>query len=459
MNATGSLLGVALGGGLFVALLLSGQPALAYTGLVAGFLLFCLTSPISLNWQILLGAGLGVLLGLAIQSHVEPELIAGHAEPLTVVGSVFITALKMLIAPMILLSIMYGIAQMAAARDLGRVGAWTVGLYLFTMVLAVGTGLILVNVFQPGATSNLLETEFFEQAITGRGELREYSSLPAFLLETLHQVLANPFESLAQGRILPIVVFAILLGIALLQIGPSARGFIDMIGAGYQAIMKIIGWIIRLAPVGIFALIGRLVATVPFDVLVKNLGEFALVVIAGISIHAFITLPLVARILAGVGPVELFRGLRQALLVAFSTSSSAATLPVTTHCVEKNLKVPPNVSSFVLPLGATVNMDGTALYEAIAAVFVATIYGIDLSLGTQLVIFLVAMVTAIGAPGIPSAGMVTMLVVLESVGLPAEAVGILITIDRFLDTFRTMANVEGDAVISICVARSQSTTV
>jgi Na+/H+-dicarboxylate symporter len=334
-------------------------------------------------------------------------------------------------------------------------GAQTVALYLFTMVLAVGVGLVLVNVFQPGAGSNLLETEFFKEALAGRGELPGYHSLPAFLLETLNQILANPFESLARGRILPIVVFAILLGIALLQIGASARGFIEMLGAGYQAIMKIIGWVIRLAPVGIFALIGKLVATVPFESLVRNLGEFALVVIGGICIHAFITLPLVAFILAGVKPAQLFRGLREALLVAFSTSSSAATLPVTTRCVEENLDVPPSVSSFVLPLGATVNMDGTALYEAIAAVFVATIYGVDLPLGTQLVIFFVAMVTAVGAPGIPSAGMVTMLVVLESVGLPSEAVGILITIDRFLDTFRTMANVEGDAVVSLCVAHSQ----
>jgi len=176
-----------------------------------------------------------------------------------------------------------------------------------------------------------------------------------------------------------------------------------------------------------------------------------MVVILATGVHAALTLPLIARIFGGLRPAELFRGIREALIVAFTTSSSAATLPVTTRCVEQNLGVRPHVSSFVLPLGATVNMDGTALYEAIAAVFVANVYGIELGLGSQLVVFVVAMLTAVGAPGIPSAGMVTMVVVLEAVGLPVEAVGILLTIDRFLDTFRTMVNVEGDAVVAACV--------
>jgi Na+/H+-dicarboxylate symporter len=177
-------------------------------------------------------------------------------------------------------------------------------------------------------------------------------------------------------------------------------------------------------------------------------------VIGATLFHGAITLPALVLWLAGVPPRRLFRGLRDALWVAFSTSSSAATLPVTTRCVEENLEVPQSVSSFVLPLGATVNMDGTALYEAIAALFVANVYGLELDLAAQLVIFGMAMLMSIGAPGIPSAGMVTMVVVLEAVGLPVEAVAVLIAIDRFLDTFRTMVNVEGDAVVAICVARA-----
>ncbi|MFQ5513880.1 MAG: dicarboxylate/amino acid:cation symporter [Myxococcota bacterium] len=456
MNGSRSLPGIALGGGAFLALILLDRIALGYAALALGLLLFCLRTRTSLNWQIVLGAALGVGIGLALQGLTTAENAARHVAALAVIGGLFIAALKMLIAPMILLSITHGIAQMAEARDLGRIGLRTVALYLLTMVLAVTTGLVLVNLFHPGRGSALLESRFFLEAVGGAGELPAYASLPEFLHETLRQILTNPFASLAEGRVLPIVVFAILLGIALLQLGARATVLVQTVSASYEAIMKMIGWIIRLAPVGIFALIGKLVASVPFGDLVENLGRFAGVVILGILIHAFVTLPLFARVLAGMHPAKLFRGIREALVVAFSTSSSAATLPVTTRCVEENLQVPPSVSSFVLPLGATVNMDGTALYEAIAAVFVAAIYGIDLPLGSQLVVFFVAMVTAIGAPGIPSAGMVTMLVVLEAVNLPGEAVGILLTIDRFLDTFRTMANVEGDAVVAVCVARSEA---
>jgi Na+/H+-dicarboxylate symporter len=195
------------------------------------------------------------------------------------------------------------------------------------------------------------------------------------------------------------------------------------------------------------------VATTGFAELVRHLGAFAAVVVGATLVHALVTLPLIVRIIAGSSPLDFLLGIQQALIVAFSTSSSAATLPVTTRCVEEELEVPAEIASFVLPLGATVNMDGTALYEAVAAIFVANIYGIDLPLASQLVVFGIAMISAIGALGIPSAGMVTMVVVLESVGLPAEAVALLLTIDRVLDTARTVANVEGDAAVALYVAR------
>jgi Na+/H+-dicarboxylate symporter len=217
--------------------------------------------------------------------------------------------------------------------------------------------------------------------------------------------------------------------------------------------MTLIGWFVRLAPVGIFALIGNLVATVGFRVIVDNLAAFSAVVIGATAFHALVTLPAMCWLLSGMGPLELLAGLREALVVAFTTSSSAASLPVTQRCVEENLGVPRRIAGFVLPLGATVNSDGTALYEAIAAIFVASLYGIHLGIGGQIVVVIVAIATAIGAPGIPSAGMVTMIVVLEAVGLPGESVGLLLTIDRFLDTFRTVANVEGDAIVAVIVAR------
>ncbi len=447
MSARTAGAGIAAGLAGFVGLLAMGREPLAWSVFLATFTLFCFTTRLSLNVQIglavLLGAGAGAIPG----SGVESVFLAGRT---------FIALLKMLIAPMILLAISHGIASMAEAGALGRLGLRTLGLYVLTMALAVATGLLFVNLFEPGAASALRDSEFFQSAVSRDVPVALDLSLRSFLETTILQTITNPIAALAEGRILPIVFFAVLFGLALLQLGETARPLVELLDAAFQAVMRIIGWFIRLAPIGVFALLGQLVATVGFAELARNLGEFALVVIGATLVHAFVTLPLVARVLAGLSPLELFAGIREALLVAFSTSSSAATLPVTTRCVEENLGVPRQVSSFVLPLGATVNMDGTALYEAIAAIFVANVYGIELGLASQLVVFAMAMLMAMGAPGIPSAGMVTMIVVLEAVGLPGEAVGLLITIDRLLDTFRTMANVEGDAVVAVCVARATS---
>jgi Na+/H+-dicarboxylate symporter len=346
---------------------------------------------------------------------------------------------------------------MEGARELGRLGSRTVLLYLATMVLAAVTGLVLVNVVQPGVGSELANTAFFHEAVGSSAHVPQGPpSLGQFFFTTATEVMQTPVAALAEGKILPVVVFAILFGVALLQVGPTARPVVEWLGGASAAVMTIVGWFVRLAPVGIFALIGHLVATIGFRVIVDNLAVFSAVVIGATSFHALVTLPAMCWLLSGVGPRELLGGLREALAVAFTTSSSAASLPVTQKCVEENLGVPSRIASFVLPLGATVNSDGTALYEAIAAVFVASLYGLHLGLGGQIVVFIVAIATAIGAPGIPSAGMVTMIVVLEAVGLPGESVGLLLTIDRFLDTFRTVANVEGDAIVAVIISRQEA---
>jgi Na+/H+-dicarboxylate symporter len=369
-------------------------------------------------------------------------------------GSLFIALLKMLIAPLILLTIVHGVSSMGEARELGRLGSRTIAWYLVTMALAVATGLLAVNLFDPGAGSELANSPFLQGAIAGHAPVAaEPPPLGEFLFKTALGLFENPISALANGHVLPIVAFAVLLGIALLQIGPVAQPLVDVVEAGSHAVMHIIGWFIRLAPLGIAALIGHLVATTGVRVLVENLAVFAAVVVGGTLFHSFVVLPALAWYFGGVYPSTLFHAIREALVVAFTTSSSSATIPVTTRCVEHGLGVPRRISSFVIPLGATVNMDGTALYEAIAAVFVANLYGIELGLGGQLVVFLISIATAIGAPGIPSAGMVTMVIVLEAVGLPGEAVGLLLTIDRILDTVRTMANVEGDAVVAAIVTR------
>jgi Na+/H+-dicarboxylate symporter len=434
------------------AALAAARPALAWTAFAVGFLVFCLSTRISLNWQILIGTILGVTFGRAVATGALAPETAGAMKN---VGKLFIGLLKMLIAPMILLSIAHGVASMEGARELGRLGSRTVLLYLVTMVLAVATGLLLVNWVQPGVGSDLANTAFFHAAVGSHAPPPEGPpSLGEFLFSTLTEMLQSPVAALAEGRILPIVAFAILLGIALLHVGLPARPVIEWLGGASAAVMTMIGWFVRLAPVGIFALIGNLVATVGFRVIVDNLAAFSTVVIGATTFHAAVTLPAMCWLMSGMGPRELLGGLREALVVAFTTSSSAASLPVTQRCVEENLGVPRRIASFVLPLGATVNSDGTALYEAIAAIFVASLYGIHLGIGGQIVVSLIAIATAIGAPGIPSAGMVTMIVVLEAVGLPGESVGLLLTIDRFLDTFRTVANVEGDAIVAVIVSRS-----
>jgi Na+/H+-dicarboxylate symporter len=436
---------VAAGLGGFAAALAVGSVGLAWSCFAAGLLAFCLSTPLSLHWQILIGTALGVAFGIWL-----PDA----AEPMKNVGKLFIGLLKMLIAPLILLTIVHGVASMGEARQLGRLGSRTVSLYLLTMVLAVGTGLVLVNLVQPGAGSDLAKSEFFAAAVGSAARHAEGPPrLDQFLLETANQIVENPVAALAAGHILPVVLFAILLGAALARLGPRAAVVTEFLAGAAAAVLMIIGWFVRLAPVGIFALIGHLIATIGFRVLVENLLTFSAVVIGGTLFHSLVVLPAMAWFMAGLSPLALFRGIFEAMVVAFTTSSSAASLPVTIRCVEEGLGVPRHIASFVLPLGATMNSDGTALYEAIAAVFIANILGYPLGIGGQLVIFVISIATAIGAPGIPSAGMVTMVVVLEAVGLPGEAVGILLTVDRFLDTFRTVANVEGDAVVAAIIGR------
>lgn len=421
---------------------------IAFVAFACAFLVLCFTTRLSLNWQIALGALAGLAFGIGL-----PEA----AEVMKGTGTLFVALLKMLIAPLILLTIVHGISSMGEARELGRLGSRTIAWYLVTMALAAGTGLVLVNLFRPGAGSDLANTPFLQAAIAAHPPAAEAPPLAQFLFNTALGLFENPVSALASGHVLPIVAFAVLLGVALLQIGPVAQPLVDVIEAGSHAVMRIIGWFVRLAPLGISALIGHLVATTGVRVLVENLLLFSAVVVGGTLFHAFVILPALAWYFGGVYPSTLFHALREALLVAFTTSSSAATIPVTTRCVEQGLGVPRHVSSFVIPLGATVNMDGTALYEAIAAIFVANLYGFELSLGQQVVVFLISIATAIGAPGIPSAGMVTMVIVLEAVGLPGEAVGLLLTVDRLLDTVRTMANVEGDAVVAAIVTRKLET--
>jgi Na+/H+-dicarboxylate symporter len=402
----------------------------------------------SLNAQILSGTVLGVLLGLWLAALDQDSAASQQGlYAAGLVGNLFIDLLKMILVPLVFTSIAVGVASLRAHQQMHRVWVTTLGFFVFSMAVAIALGMGAANLFEPGKGLHLA---LFQDAMQNF-EARQMS-LPEFIQHFLHGLFMNPFAALAQGNVLALVIFALFLGIALVMGGERYRNILALLEEGLEITLRIVGWVMRLAPLGIMALLVKLVATQDAAML-ATLGKFVAVVLGTTLLHGMVVLPLIGYLVAGVTPLKFWRGAREALLTAFATSSSSATLPVTLRCVEQHLHVKPEIASFVVPLGATINMDGTALYEAAAALFIANLAGVDLNLMQQMIVFVTAMLAAIGAPGIPSAGMVTMVMVLQSVGLPAEAIAILLPIDRLLDAFRTAVNVEGDMVGSLVVQK------
>ncbi|WNB74527.1 dicarboxylate/amino acid:cation symporter [Methylomonas koyamae] len=403
---------------------------------------------IGLNGQIFLGAALGVGLGVGLaRLGPEAQLTRHGMYLLGLVGNLFVDLLKMVLVPLVFTSIAVGVANLRLHSQLHRVWIATLSFFVLSMALAILLGLGAAIWFEPGKGLNL---ELFRDA--SQGFTAKQMSFAEFIASFLHGLFVNPFAALAQANVLAIVVFALLLGIALVVGGERYRNILLLLQEGLELMLRLVGWIMRLAPFGICALLAQLLATQNMALL-HSLAQFVAVVVGTTLLHGCVVLPGLLFLATGMSPLKFFRGSRAALVTAFATSSSSATLPVTLRCVEQHLHVKPGIAGFVVPLGATVNMDGTALYEAAAALFVANLAGIDLDLAQQLIVCFTTMVAAIGAPGIPSAGMVTMVMVLQAVGLPAEAVAILLPIDRVLDTVRTMVNVEGDMVGCLVVQR------
>lgn len=400
----------------------------------------------SLNSQILLGALIGVGMG-SIFAVLGTETVAVGRGMFVcgLIGSLFIDLLKMVLVPLVFCSIAVGVANLRLHDQLHRVWITTLAFFVATMALAIGLGLAAANWFEPGQGLSL---DMFHDA--GRDFAAKRMGFAEFAAGFVHGLFVNPFAALAQANILAVVMFALLLGIALVVGGERYRNILQLLREGLELMLLMVGWIMKLAPLGVMALLAQLLAT-QNPALLSSLGLFIAVVIGTTLVHGFVVLPLLLYGLTRMTPQKFLLGSREALMTAFATSSSSATLPVTLRCVEQHLHVKPSIAGFVVPLGATINMDGTALYEAAAALFVANLAGIELDLAQQLIVCFTTMLAAIGAPGIPSAGMVTMVMVLQSVGLPAEAVAILLPIDRLLDTVRTMVNVEGDMVASVVV--------
>jgi len=400
----------------------------------------------SQNQQILIGAVGGLLLGWLVGALDAPGKDSA-VYTLGLVGGVFIDLLKMVLIPLVFTSIAVGIANLQAHKQVHKVWISTLIFFVSSMALAILLAFVASNIFRPGEGLHLA---MFADAM--QNFEAKQMTISEFVAQFLHGLFMNPFAAFAKGDVLAVVIFALFMGIALVIGGDRYRNILTLLQEFLELIMRLVGWIMHLAPIGIAALLAKLVATQDVT-LFATLGKFVAVVVGTTLLHGVVVLPLILYLFTGKSPLWFWRGAREALLTAFATSSSNATMPVTLRCVEQHLHVKKDIASFVIPLGATINMDGTALYEAAAALFIAHLVGVDLNISQQLIVFFTAMIAAMGAPGIPSAGMVTMVLVLQSVGLPAEAIAILLPMDRLLDTLRTTVNVEGDMIGSLVVQR------
>ncbi|MBU0518874.1 dicarboxylate/amino acid:cation symporter [bacterium] len=396
---------------------------------------------LNLTTQIFIAMILGIIAGAAIG---DPVLTV--ANPL---ADLFLRLLKMVIVPLIITSIVSGVTGVGGAASLGRMGLKTLGYYVTTSLLAILTGQFLVNLIQPGVGADLgLHQQ--PQAVDASDQ-----SLFGILLRMIP---TNPIESMANADILPIIFFCILFGIFLIQLSEKKRApLVNLFNSGFEVMMKLTRFVIAFAPLGIFGLIARIVATTGFEPF-KSLGLYFITVLVALLIHAAITLPLLLRFIGKLSPVKFVKAMSPALLTAFSTSSSSATLPLTMECAEDRAGISNKTTSFVLPLGATINMDGTALYECVAVIFIAQAYGITLTFPQQAMVAITALLASIGAAGIPMAGLVMMTIVLKAVGLPLEGIGLILAVDRLLDMCRTTVNVWSDSCGTAIIAKSEGET-
>lgn len=383
----------------------------------------------------------GLLVGMLLGGLVG-TLMGSGAAAFGFLGDLFLNALKMIIVPLILFSMISGVTALGNVKRLGRLGAATVVYYLVTTGIAVIIGIIVVNILRPG-TGFTPETM---PAVRGDAPAGEFS----FLDVILNMFPPNIVQAMADTNVMPLIVFALILGSVLTTFGKRSEQVIEIINVLNDAILKIVHIIMLFAPIGVFGLVaGKLGAEgggAAFWVELVKLSKYMLAVLIGLFVHGVVALPLILYLISRRSPWLYFRQVGKALATAFSTASSSATLPVTLDSVRTNAGVSNKTASFVLPLGATINMDGTALYEAVAAIFIAQLYGISLSFGAQVTIIFTATLASIGAAGIPQAGLVTMVIVLQAVNLPTEGIGAILAVDWFLDRCRTTVNVWGDSV-------------
>lgn len=400
-----------------------------------------------LHWRIAIAMGLGVIAGL----------IGGEplADKIGWLGDLFIKLLKMIIVPLVLTSIVTGVASVGASAGLGRLFGKTLGYYMLTSLCACLVGILMVNLIQPGVGADLVAAETEEMP-----ELTIVQSPVDLILDIVPE---NVVAAAAETKMLAIIFFAIVLGISITGLKQTHRQpLIALFESGFETMMRLTGGIIHLvAPIGVFALIARLMGTTGLGAF-KALGLYALMLICGLTVHLLVTMPLILRFLGGIDPRVHFRNMLQPIVMAFSTSSSGATLPVTIDAVENKVGASNRVTSFVLPMGATINMDGTALYECAGVLFIAQVMGVSLGFEQQVMVVFTALLASIGAAAVPSAGLVVIFIVLQAVNLTGPQVelivGAMLAVDRPLDMYRTVVNIFSDSCGAAIIARSEGET-
>ena len=401
----------------------------------------------NLTKRILIAMLLGAIVGLILNPFGDNVIVKDYVVGFgfVLLGSVFIALIKMMVVPLVFVSLTLGAAQIGDIKKLGRIGGKTIGFYLLTTAIAITIAIIVGSLVKPGSFMQMTAQEVSFEA----------KESPAFVDVLINMVPTNPIDAMAKGNMLQIIIFALLSGTAITVIGEKAKMVKALLEQVNEVILQMVMLIMKFAPYGVFALVGKTLATFGFDA-IGSLLVYMLCVLGALVIHGLLTYQGLLYAITKLSPVQFFKNFAPAMAVAFSTSSSSATLPVTIETVEKRLGVKKELASFTLPLGATINMDGTAIMQGVATVFIAQLYGIPLGIGDFATVILTATIASIGTAGVPGVGLVMLSMVLVQVGLPVEAIGLILGIDRILDMCRTVINITGDAVCTLIVAKTEN---
>ncbi|AST93482.1 dicarboxylate/amino acid:cation symporter [Sutcliffiella cohnii] len=398
----------------------------------------------NLTKRIIIALILGLILGFVLNIFAPSVFEIVDPYILHPLGTLFLNLIKMLVVPLVFISIVVGVAGLGDPAKLGRIGAKTVGYFmitsLFALTFAIGTGTLM----QPGLTA-----EFDTENVT-----YEPQEAPSVVDTLLAIIPTNPIDAMSGGNMLQIITFSIFIGLALAVLGDKTKGILRLFEQGNEIMMYLINLIMKLAPAGAFALIASAVGKQGWEAF-KVMGMYFIAVLIALFLHTVIVYGGTASLLGKMNPVKFFKGFAPAMAVSFSTSSSNATLPVSMETAQKNLGVPKHISSFIQPLGATINMDGTAIMQGVATVFIAQVYGVDLSLSQLLMVVLTAILASLGTAGVPGVGLIMLAMVLNSVNLPVEGIALIIGVDRLLDMTRTAVNITGDAACAVYVTESE----